>query len=51
MTAPNASNPILHKRIVEGNLKSVQFWIKKGENVGGKNYDGQTALHYCYFGE
>ena len=40
-------NPILHKAIVKGNLKSVQYWVKKGENIEGKNSDGQTALHYA----
>ena len=44
---PNATNPILHKAIVKGNLKSVQYWIKKGENIECKNSDGQTALHYA----
>ena len=47
MTTPNAPNPILHKAIVKGNLKSVQFWINKGENIESKNSDGQTALHYA----
>ena len=42
-----APNPILHKAIAKGNLKSVQFWIKKGENIETKNSDGQTALHYA----
>ena len=41
------SNLILHKAIVKGNLKSVQFWIKKHENIEGKNSDGQTALNYA----
>ena len=47
MTTPNAPNPILHKAITKGNLESVQFWIKKGENIETKNSDGQTALHYA----
>ena len=47
MTTPHAPNPILHKAIAKGNLKSVQFWIKKGENIEAKNSDGQTALHYA----
>ena len=42
-----APNPILHKAIAKGNLKSVQFWIKKGENIETKNSDGQTALNYA----
>ena len=35
------------KQLHKGNLKSVQFWIKKGDNIEGKNSDGQTALHYA----
>ena len=38
---------MLHKAIVKGNQKSVQFWIKKGENIETKNSDGQTALQYA----
>ena len=47
MTATSAQNPILHKAIVKGNLKSVQFWIKKHEDIETKNFDGQSALHYA----
>ena len=47
MTTLNAPNPILHKAIVKGNLKSVEFWIKKGESIEAKNADGQTAVHYA----
>ena len=47
MTTPDAPNPILNKAIAKGNLKSVQFWTKEGENIEGKNSDGQTALNYA----
>ena len=47
MTTINTQNPILHKAIVKGNLKSVQYWINKGEDIEGKNSDGQTALNYA----
>ena len=43
----NAPNPILYKAIVKGNLKSVQYWINKGENIESKNSDGQTAFQYA----
>ena len=47
MTVPNAHNPILHKAIAEGNLQTVQYHIKEGEDIDAKNSDGQTALHYA----